>query len=90
MARTTELRRAAKKAGATVEGGLNGRWYVYNVEAPAGKVWAASSTHALHVEWRAGEDDYREESITDALERMEEGVADCDDPDCDYCHPEGE
>jgi hypothetical protein len=89
MARTADLWQAAKKAGGTVEGGLNGRWYSYNVEAPAGQVWGASSTHALRVEWRVGEDDYREESITDALERMEEGLAECDEPECDYCHPEG-
>jgi hypothetical protein len=67
-----------------------------NVEAPAGMVWAASSTHALKVDWGTPGDSYggdgdpaiKRDAILDAIERMAEGLADCDEPDCDFCHPE--
>ncbi|HYE16827.1 MAG TPA: hypothetical protein VEA69_00160 [Tepidisphaeraceae bacterium] len=79
------LRNKARRYGATVEGGVVGKHASYNIDAPQGKVWAASSTHALAVYWRTDEPAYRNDSIVDALERMEEGLADCDDPDCDIC-----
>jgi len=84
------LRSEASRLGAILEGGPIGRWVRYNVEAPAGKVWAGSGTHVLLVEWRNGDAVYRAEAIEDALERMADEVVACDDPECDYCHPEEE
>lgn len=84
----TFLKGQVRRAGGELTGGKIGRWHVYHCEAPAGNVWAASSTHALRVEWREGDRRWREEAIADALERMAYGVADCDDEECDYCHPE--
>jgi hypothetical protein len=83
------LRRQVSAAGGKLEGGPVGRYHVYQCEAPAGKVWAASDTHALKVEWRTGDTDDRVAAITDALERVAHGLCDCGDPDCDVCQ-EGE
>ena len=79
------LRNEADKRGATVSGQVVGKSAEYNVDAPAGKVWAASSTHFLNVYWRTNEEGYRNESIADALSRMAYGLADCGDPQCDIC-----
>jgi hypothetical protein len=79
-----DVRRVARQVGATVEGGKIGRWCSYNVDAPRGQVWAASSTHALRVEWRADDKQDSQDALEDVLERMEEGLADCD-PDCEIC-----
>lgn len=82
-----DVKRVAKKVGATVEGGKIGRWYNYNVDAPCGQVWAASSTHALRVQWRADDKQDGQDALEDVLERMAEGLADCDQ-DCEICgHP---
>lgn len=88
MAHMTSVKRTVVRLGGRIVKESSGRWEVYQLEAPAGKVWAGSSTHVLRVEWLKGDDAYRIAAVTDALERTEEGLADCDDPDCDYCHPE--
>ena len=84
-----ELELYAGRQGGRVADETSGRYRVYQIEAPAGKVWAASSTHTLRVEWRlpavAAE---RNEAVEDAIERMSHGTADCAEPGCDYCHPE--
>lgn len=80
------MKRKAATYFATVSGGVIGKQACYNIDAPRGKVWAASDTHALAVYWRTDEPAYKQEAITDALERMEYGVADCDIPDCENCH----
>ena len=83
------LKAKAERLGATVEGGPVGRWYRYNIDSPAGKVWTCTGdTHCLVVEWLNGDEAFRNNAITDALERMEMGLSDCDNPECDYCHPE--
>jgi hypothetical protein len=66
-----------------------------NVDAPIGKRWSCDGIHALCVTWHVGHNTIRptwpEEktaAIQDALERMSYGLEACDDPECDYCHPE--
>jgi hypothetical protein len=83
-----DLKREAKKHGATIETDDGGRWYVYQCCTPKGKTWDASGTHMLCVTWRDAMD--KDDAINDALERMQHGVSDCDDENCDYCHPEEE
>ncbi len=84
------LKAKAARYGATVDHGSPGKWEVCNIDAPAGKVWSCASIHALVVEWQQGDPAWRNSAIVDALERMECGLADCDNADCDYCHPEAE
>ena len=90
------LRKEAAKRGATVEHRHIGKWHSCNVDAPAGKVWACSGDiHSLVVEWQdvPGDDRnhaWRNDAIADALSRMAYGLSDCDDLNCDYCHPEQE
>lgn len=83
------LKSKAKRFGATVTGDVVGIQASYNIDAPTGKVWAASSTHFLTVYWRTNEEAYRNSSIVDALERMEMGMVECDDEECEFCHPNG-
>lgn len=83
----TGINRRVKKLGGKVVNESSGRFRVYQCEAPTGKVWACSSTHVLRVEWREGEAGYRSEAVIDGMERVGQGLADCDNPECDYCHP---
>jgi hypothetical protein len=89
VAHVSHLKRQVKAHGGALTGGPAGRWYVYQCEAPAGKVWSAGSTHLLRVEWLKGDTDYRAAAICDALERVALGLADCDDAECEYCCPQG-
>lgn len=89
------LQLIAERIGATIDySGERGQRY--NVDAPPGKVWAASSTHALCVDWGTPGDSYgdegdrhlKAEAIMDALARMADGLDNCDEPDCDCCNPD--
>lgn len=44
------LREQSVRYGATVENASGEKTTSYHIDAPAGKVWAASSTHQLAVE----------------------------------------
>ncbi len=84
-----DLKRAAKAAGATVANDSSGEWSVYQVYTLPGKCWDGN-LHMLRVEWMNGDADWRHNAIADALERMMAyaPLSDCDNPECDYCHPE--
>ncbi len=88
-----DLRRAAAQYGGTVDGGIIGRYASYNVDAPDGKVWACEFFHALHLDWHVGDGGRptwpaeKQDALADAIERMGMGLEDCDDPECDSCHP---
>ena len=85
----TTLRKAAARMGATVDHRHIGRWHSCNVDAPHGKVWSCTGDiHSLVVEWQDGDEVWRNNAVADALDRMACGLADCDDPECDHCHPE--
>jgi hypothetical protein len=86
----TDLRRAARQCGATVENDSSGRWHTYQVCTPEGKCWE-EDLHMLKVCWRLGDPaEWRSAAIEDAIERMESygSLSDCANPECDYCHPE--
>ncbi len=88
------LKREAARHGATISGGVIGHRAEYVVDAPDGKIWAGAGCHGLCLGWWANESGSptwpkeKAEAIRDAIERMAEGVAECDDPTCDYCRPE--
>jgi hypothetical protein len=79
-------------AGATVDDESE-RFGQITLESPAGSVWAANSCHTLLMDWGPleGTASWRQtmikDAIADALERLEDGVTPCGDPECDYCHP---
>lgn len=75
----THLNLEAKKIGATLSCESSGKWCVWQVEAPEGKVWAATGdTSTLKVEWLKGDAKYRDQAIRDAINRMRLGLADAD------------
>jgi hypothetical protein len=89
------LRRAIKTLGATMDGpspdldGPGGKPYLRClIDAPQGKVWSASGTHVLKVDWKQGNHTDRSKAIRDALERIRPGCIPCDDAECDTCCPE--
>lgn len=85
------VKRAVAILGGRYELRSFGRWQTIYVEAPYRKLWACSGDiHALHIEWLDGDKKYKQESLRDALERIEMGLCDCVDLDCDYCNPEGD
>lgn len=74
-----KVRKEVKKLGGTITGGLVGKWYRFNIEAPDGTVWnCTGDTHTLAVEWRSGDAAYKQEAAIDALERVRMGVSSAD------------
>ena len=83
------VRATARQLGATVDVATIGKWTRVTVDAPRGNLWScAGDLHCLFAEWRVGEKGYRESSLADLLDRMGHGLCDCDDEECDTCHPE--
>lgn len=84
-----ELEKFSKRQGGTVVCESSGRMHVYQCESPAGKVWSASQTHCLRVEWRDKNSQEREDAVKDAIRCMSYGVEECTNLDCDYCEDRG-
>lgn len=82
-----DVRRLAKKFGAKVEVDNGGLTRVVMVEAPKGHVWKCDDLHELVDSVYKGPwpQDY-----DDMIERMNYGIAKCEIPDCEWCHPEEE
>jgi hypothetical protein len=59
----------------------------FYVDAPAGKRWACDGVHALAHQHDNGHGHrWKPEAYGDAIQRMNCGLEDCDDPDCDICN----
>lgn len=86
------LKRLAETMGATIDENQIDYGHIY-VDAPAGKVWDAADVHGLAVHWvtdsagRAESAAEKREAIADVMDRMSYGLGDCDDAECDVCHP---
>ncbi len=90
-----DLKRAAAQVGGTVDEHPGPGFAWYNVDAPAGKVWATTGDiHAICLSWETRDDGRpiwpadKQGAIADAIERIGDGLAECNDPECDSCHPE--
>jgi hypothetical protein len=86
-----DVRREAAKHGAEVDeqgSGYSGRYYGVIVDLPAGKVWNANLSHSIYENSPADRAEWRSGVCADAIDRMREGTSDCEDPDCEHCHPE--
>jgi hypothetical protein len=82
-----ELKATMAKVGGKIKLAYrNRRLCRYLLDSPAGKVWASDNLHCLVLQWEL--DWSGLEEIADALQRVEHGLDDCDDPECDYCCPE--
>ena len=56
------------------------------IDAPDGFIWSGDGLHCLvHSQW---DDQPTTELWQDAFSRMSNGLEKCNEPDCDYCHPE--
>jgi len=86
-AKYADLKKLARKMGASIER-YDYREITCNIDAPVGKVWACEHLHTLVCYWNKHEEGYEHEAITDAMERMSAGLADCTDPECEHCHDE--
>lgn len=84
MCTLVQLKKAADKIGATVEDQRIGMSHMCEVFSPKGKRFFCDSIHILvddaYIPWKP---DYAE-----LLRRMEMGLEDCDDMECEWCHPE--
>lgn len=86
MTNRQKARKLATKLGATIEGGRSGNTWQYNIDAPQGFTWA--SDNGLHsiVAWTYdGPKEWREEMWSEAINRMEYGVEQCEEKDCEFC-----
>jgi hypothetical protein len=79
-----KIKQLAEKLGATVENTKCGATHECRVEAPKGKLWAEGNVHELvdaaYLPWKP---DY-----IDLLSRMNYGLEDCNNPECEWCNGE--
>lgn len=79
-----KVKQLAHKLGATVEDDKCGHTHECRVEAPKGKIWSSDFIHELidstNRPWRP---DYNS-----LLSRMNYGVENCPDLECEWCNPE--
>jgi hypothetical protein len=76
------VRTRARELGARVEDEKCGYTHECRVEAPHRKVWACDSIHELiDATNRPWKPDY-----ADVLSRMNYGLVDCTDADCEWCN----
>ncbi len=88
MTKKQEVLKLAKHHKAHVDGGLSGRYFHYDIWTPKGMTWQANGCHVISLGFSKFDDmKYREEEWQDALERMQYGITECDDPECEYCCP---
>lgn len=81
MASLKDVKALAKSLGAKVEDDKSGHTHECRVEAPHRKRWAGEGIHELiDCTNRPWEPDY-----ADLLDRMNYGLEDCADPECDWC-----
>lgn len=86
MATLQEAKKVARVYGAEIHL-RRGRRIDVEAWAPAGKAWNATGCHCIH---ETGEADGAGEVRADVIRLMLEGVTECDDAECDTCHPEGQ
>lgn len=80
------IKRLAAAIGATVEDEKSGHTHECRVEAPKGMFWKEGDVHELvDAAYKPWKPDY-----ADLLSRMNYGLETCTDPNCDWCHTEGE
>jgi len=76
-----DVRKLARQLGARVEDTKDHHSHECRVEAPKRKTWDEGGVHELvcgvYQPWKP---DY-----ADLLSRMQHGLSDCTDPDCDWC-----
>lgn len=87
------VREAAKQHGAEVAMGKEGRFTSLSITLPVGKLWSANDSHTLVGSWygQVNKPTWQEEKAEccqDFLDRMALGTHECDDAECDHCHPE--
>ena len=80
MATLSQLKKAAQKVGATVTKERIGLSTTCRVEAPYRMIWCEGFVHQMVDEVYTGPNDY-----ADLISRMEYGLQQCDDPECDWC-----
>lgn len=78
-----DVKKRAKELGAKVEVEVNGDFREVLITAPDGMRWEIELhqfVDSVHKDWP---NDY-----DDMLERMSRGPEICDDPHCEWCHPD--
>lgn len=60
------------------------------VDAPPGKIWKSCGIHCMVEEFDNGSESWKPQAYAEMIDRMRDGVADCQDADCDICHPDNE
>lgn len=83
MSTLRDVRRRAAELGAIVVDDKSGTTHECTVEAPAGYRWEAELHMLVDCANQPWKPDY-----ADLLDRMSRGVELCDDPHCEWCHPE--
>lgn len=60
-----------------------------NVDAPAGKVFRENGCHCISESFSNNcNQSWKAEAYQTAADRVLMGLDDCEDPECDICHPE--
>lgn len=62
--------------------------YAIHVDLPAGKTWVDNGCHVIVEPWRNnGGQSWVNEARAEVADRMSLGTTDCDNPECEICHP---
>lgn len=85
-----DVRRVAAKLGASVDeqsSGKCGRSFSVLVDSPAGRIWNATGCHVIYETTADGPAEWRRAVCENAIAAMEQGTSECEDDECDHCHP---
>lgn len=82
--------RLAAKLGAEIDvTSLGDGCFDACVDAPHGKLWSCSDTHAFVINNETEPDASAAQFWQGMIEEMNEGLYDCTDPECEVCRPVG-
>lgn len=85
-----DVRKAAAEFGGTIDeqsSGYCGRQFSVLVDSPRGKVWKSKQCHVIYESTVGDRAEWRSQICAEAIEAMQDGLDDCEDPECDHCHP---
>jgi hypothetical protein len=86
MSTLAKVKAVANKLGARVLHDKTFEDQCLSIEAPKGKIWKCGEIHELCTSHPLHEKELMSELYSDAIDRMNYGVEDCPDQECEWCN----
>lgn len=80
-----QLKRMVESMGATYEESSDGRWRDMRATAPQGMAWNSDGVHELVGGCYFGQDSWYRSARAELAERVQYGVSECGDAECEWC-----